>query len=175
MPQEPQIQPVVNPEPDDEISDEDFTIVDSSSPSAGQLSSAEQMNRSRSSERSRSRELVCPRSSSHASQQQQPDVPLPTGIQQNKATQNEDENSATVDPQNRVSNHSRLPQNQEDTQRKRPQTSKGKKNTPEHQPSTPQKAKKYKLMDSDENDEEPQNELGTSSESQTTVPVLPLQ
>ena len=30
-------------------------------------------------------------------------------------------------------------------------------------------------MDSDEHDEEPQNEPGTSSNSQTTVPVLPLQ
>ena len=30
-------------------------------------------------------------------------------------------------------------------------------------------------MDSDEDDEEPQNEPGTSSNSQTTVPVLPLQ
>ena len=30
-------------------------------------------------------------------------------------------------------------------------------------------------MDSDEDDEEPHNEPGTSSESQTTVPVLPLQ
>ena len=80
-----------------------------------------------------------------------------------------------MDPQNRVSNHSKSPQNQEDTRRQGPQTSKGKKNTAENQPSTPQKAKKYKLMDSDEDDEKPQNEPGTSSESQTTVPVLPLQ
>ena len=29
-------------------------------------------------------------------------------------------------------------------------------------------------MDSDEDDEEPQNELGTTSNSQTAVPVLPL-
>ena len=34
VPQEPQIQPVVTPESDDEISDEDFTIVNRSSPSA---------------------------------------------------------------------------------------------------------------------------------------------
>ena len=32
----------------------------------------------------------------------------------------------------------------------------------EKQPSTPQKAKKNKLMDSDEDDEEPQNVPGTS-------------
>ena len=48
-------------------------------------------------------------------------------------------------------------------------------NTAEKQPSTPPKAKKYKPMDSDEHDEETQNERGTSSNSQTTVPVLPLQ
>ena len=35
VPQEPQIQPMVTPESDDEISDVDFTVVDSSSPSAG--------------------------------------------------------------------------------------------------------------------------------------------
>ena len=39
---------------------------------------------------------------------------------------------------------------------------------------TPQNAKKCKLMDSDEDDEEHQNESGTSANSQTTVPVLPL-
>ena len=36
------------------------------------------------------------------------------------------------------------------------------------------KAKKYKLMDSEEDDEEPQNEPGTSSNSQPTAPVPPL-
>ena len=59
---------MITPESDDEISDEDFTIVDSSSPAAGPLSSAEQRNRSFTSERSRSCERVFPRSSSHASQ-----------------------------------------------------------------------------------------------------------
>ena len=101
VPQEPTIQRTVTPESDDEMSDEDFTIVDSSPPSA------EPKNRSRGSERSRSRERVCPRSSSLASRQQQSVVPLPPGIHQDQATQSEDENSATVDPQNRVSNHSR--------------------------------------------------------------------
>ena len=43
---EPYIKPMVTPESDDEISDEDFTIVDSSSPSAGPPPSAEQGNRS---------------------------------------------------------------------------------------------------------------------------------
>ena len=56
------------------------------------------------------------------------------------ATQSEDENSATVDPQNRVSNHSRSPQNQENTRRQGPQKPKAKKNTAEKQPRTPQKS-----------------------------------
>ena len=64
VPQEPHIQPMVTPESNDEISDEYFTIVDSSPPSA------ERGIRSRRSERSRSRERVYPRSSSHASGQQ---------------------------------------------------------------------------------------------------------
>ena len=34
--------------------------------------------------------------------------------------------------------------------------------------------KKHKSMDSDEDDEEPQNEPGSSSNSQRVVPVLPL-
>ena len=108
------------------------------------------------------------------SQQQQPVVP-PSGIQQNQATQSEYEDSATVDPQSRVTDHSRSSQDQEDLRRQGPQKQKGKKNTAEKQPSTPQKAKKYEPMDSDEDDEEPQNEPGTSSNSQNTVPVLPLQ
>ena len=174
MPQEPHIQPLVTPESDDEISDADFTIVDSSSPSARPPPCAEQRSHSRKSERSRSRERVYPRSSSHESQQQQPVVPPPSGIQQNQAIQSQDKNSVTVDPQIRVSNHSRSPQNQEDTRRRGPQTLKAKKNTAEKQPSTPQKAKKKKLMDSDDDDEKPKSESGTSSNSQTTVPVLPL-
>ena len=42
------------------------------------------------------------------------------------------------------------------------------------QPSTPRKTKKEDPLDSDEDDEEPQSELGTSSSSQSTVPVQPL-
>ena len=41
-------------------------------------------------------------------------------------------------------------------------------------PNDPPVAKKHKSMDSDEDDEEPQNEPGTSSTSQPFVPVLPL-
>ena len=74
---------------------------------------------------------------------------------------------------NRLSNHSRSPQDQEDSQRQGPQTQKGKKTAAEKQPSTPPKAKKHKSKDLDEDDEEPQNEPGTSSNSQPTAPVLP--
>ena len=35
VPQEPQIQPMVTPEPDDDVSDEDFTAMNPSSPTAG--------------------------------------------------------------------------------------------------------------------------------------------
>ena len=121
VPQEPEFHPVVTPEPDDDISDEDFAIVDSSLPSA------EQGNRSRRSERSRSRVRVPPRSSSDTSQQPQPVVP-PSGVQQTQATQGEDhDDAATVDPQNRVSDRSRSPQEQEDSRRQGPQALKGKK------------------------------------------------
>ena len=50
-----------------------------------------------------------------------------------------------------------------------------KENTAEKQPSTPQKAKKREPMDADKDDEKPQNEPETSSHSQTSVPILPLQ
>ena len=73
-----------------------------------------------------------------------------------------------------MSDHSRSPQDQEDSRRQGPRTQKGKKTFTEKQPSTPPKAKKHKSMDSDEDDEEPQNEPGLSSNSQPTVPVLPL-
>ena len=92
MPQEPRTQPVVTPEPDD-VSDEEFSDMNPSSPSAGPHPSAEQRGRSRRDERSRSRERVPPHSSSH-------DV---DGI------------SATVDPQNHVSIRSRSPQEREDS------------------------------------------------------------
>ena len=65
VPQEPAIQSMVTQELDDEFPDEDFTNVDSSPPSAGPLSSAEQGNRSRRAERVRSRERVHPASSNN--------------------------------------------------------------------------------------------------------------
>ena len=83
VPQEPQTQPMVTPEYDD-VSDEDFSVLSPSSPSAGPPPSAEERGRSRRDERSRSRERTPPHSSS----------------------QDVDENSATVDPQNRVSDRS---------------------------------------------------------------------
>ena len=79
-----------------------------------------------------------------------------------------------MDPQNRVSDRSRLPQEQEGSRRQGPQKQKGKKTVAEKQPSEVPKANKHKSMDSDEDDEEPQNEPGTSSNSQPTLPVLPL-
>ena len=91
---------------------------------------------------------------SHSSQRQQPVVPLQR-IQQNQTAQSDDDNSAAVDPQNYVSNHSGPPQDQEEIRRRDPQTPKGKKNTAEKQPSTPQKNKKRKPLDSDEDDEKP--------------------
>ena len=81
---------MVAPESDDEISDEDFTIINPSSPSAGPPQSFEQRNRTRRSERSRSRERVHSRAFWHASQQQQPMVP-PPGNMKNQATQSNDE------------------------------------------------------------------------------------
>ena len=92
---------------------------------------------------------------------------------QTLTTQGADEDSATVDPQNSVSDRSRSPQDQEDSRRQGPQKQKERKIVEEKQPSTPPKAKKHKSMDSDE-DDEPQNEPGTSSNSQPSVPVLPL-
>ena len=68
---------------------------------------------------------------------------------------------------NRVSDRSRSPQGQEEGSRRQgPQTLERKNNTAEKQPSELPRAKKHKSMDSDEHDEEPQNEPGTSSNSQ---------
>ena len=172
VPQVPQIQPMVTPEPDD-VSDGDFTHMNPSSPSAGPPPSAEQRGRSRRDERSRSRERVPPHSSSH--DRKQP-VVSPSRVQQTQtlATQGSDEDSATVDPQNRVSDRSRSSQEQGDSRRQGPQKQKGKKTAAENQPSESLKVTKHKFMDSDEYDEETQNEPGTSSTSQPTEPVLPL-
>ena len=125
-------------------------------------------------ERSRSRERVPPHSSPHASQQPEPVVP-PSKVQQiqPRATQGSDEDSAYVDPQNRVSNHSLSPQGQKGSRRQGPQKQKGNETVADSQPSESPKAKKHKSMDSDEDGEEPENEPGTSSTSHPTVPVLP--
>ena len=48
-----------------------------------------------------------------------------------------------------------------------------KKTAAEKQPREPPKARKHKSIDSDEDDEEHRYELGTSSNTQPTVPVLP--
>ena len=70
-----------------------------------------------------------------------------------------------MQPQSRVSGYSRSPQRKES-----PQKQKGKK-TLAKKPGDLPKAKKHKSMDSDEDDEDPQNEPGTSSNSQPTLPV----
>ena len=87
---------------------EDSAVVNPSLPSAGPPPSAEQ--RGRSIREQRSRERAPPHVPSHASQQPQPVVP-PPGAQQIQllATQGTDEDSATVEPQSRVSHRSRSP------------------------------------------------------------------
>ena len=99
--------PTVSPEPD-AVSHEDLTAMHLSSSSAGPPPTAGQGGRPRRDGRPRSRERVPPHSSSLASQQPQLVVP-PSGVQQTQslATQGADEDSATVDPQNRVSDRSR--------------------------------------------------------------------
>ena len=75
-----------------------------------------------------------------------------------------------MDPRSRVSDRSRSPQRKES-----PQRQKGKKTTAEvKNPSDLPKAKKRQPMDSHKEDEVPQNEPGTSSNTQPPVPVLPL-
>ena len=70
-----------------------------------------------------------------------------------------------------MSDSSRSPQRKES-----PQRQKGKKTTAEvKKPSDLPKAKKHKPVDSDEDDQVPQNEPGTYSNTQPPVPVLPLQ
>ena len=80
-----------------------------------------------------------------------------------------DEESATVEPQSRASDHSRSPQSKKSQQKIEGEESHGGKKL-----SDLPKAKKHKLMVSDEEDEEPHNEPGTSSNSQPIILVLPL-
>ena len=72
-----------------------------------------------------------------------------------------------------MSDHSRSPQDREDSRRHGPQKQKRKNIVAEKQPRELPKAKEHKSLDSDEDDEEPQNEPGTSSNSQPTATVLP--
>ena len=75
-----------------------------------------------------------------------------------------------MEPQSRVSNRSTLLQSKEN-----PQNQKGKKTKAEvGKPNELPVAKKHKSMDSDDDDEEPQSETGTSFYSQPFVPVLHL-
>ena len=128
-----------------------------SSPSVEPRPSAEQRSRSRRGDRSRSRERTTPHSS----------------------LQDRDESSTTVDPQNRVSDRSRAPQEQKGSRRQCPQKQRhdplqqrGKKTVAEKQSSESPKAKNHKSTDSDEDDEWPENEPGTTSNTQPIGPVL---
>ena len=144
VPQEPQIQPMVTPGSDDEISDKDFAIIDPSSPSSGPPHSAEQRNRFRRFERSRPTEYihVHPRMLQEYSRIKQLRAKM-------KIQQPWVHRIVWVIIQGQ-------PQDQEDTQRQGPQTPKGKTITAEKQPSTPPKAKNYKPTNSYEDDEESQ-------------------
>ena len=141
----------------DEISDEEVSDTNDSLPSVEPQPSAEQRGPSRRDERSRSRERTPRRSS----------------------PQEIDESSATVDSQNRVDDFSRSHQEREDSRRSGPQQQRhdssqqrGKKTVAGRQSSESPKANKYKPTDSYEDDEEPHNEPGTSSNSQLAAPVL---
>ena len=76
-------------------------------------------------------------------------------------------------PQNRVSDRSREPQDQEGSRRQDPPQQRGKKTVTERQSSESPESKKHKSTDSDEDDEEPQNDSRTSSNSRPTGLVLP--
>ena len=123
-----------------------------SSPSGEPPPSAEQRRRSRRDERSRSRERTPPHSSS----------------------QDANEDSATVDPQNRVRNRSRSPQEREDSRRQDPQQQRGKKTVAEQQPSELPSAKKSRsLLIQMRTMKNLRNEPGTSSNTQPAAPALP--
>ena len=108
-PQVPQIQPMDIQEPVTER-DEDPAVVNPSSPSAGPSPSSEQRGRSRRQLTFRSRERAPPHVPPHARQQPQPAAPPPREQQiQPLAIQGAGEESATVDPQSRVSDRSRSP------------------------------------------------------------------
>ena len=136
VPQEAQIQPMVTPESDDEISDVDFAIVDFP-PSAEQGIALEEPK-----DPDRVSEYIHVHTNMLVNNNSLLYLPPPPGIQQNQTTQSDDEKSAIVDPQNRVSNHSGPPQGQEDTRRQGPQTPKGKNILPKSCRVHRKKAKK---------------------------------
>ena len=79
----------------------------------------------------------------------------------------------TVDPQTRVTDRSRSPQEQEGPRRQGPHQQKERNILTESSRVHPQKTKKYKPMNSDEDDEEPRNPSATSSNAQPIAPALP--
>ena len=79
-----------------------------------------------------------------------------------------------LDPQNRVSDCSKSPQEQEDSRRQGPQQQrKEQKIVLKSKPVNHSKPRSTSLLDSDEEDEELRNEPGTSSITQPTAPMLP--
>ena len=154
--------------------EEDPTVVNPSS-STGISPPIEQRDRSRRQQRSRSRERTPQRTPPYTSSQsgQQPQhVVHPPGEPQTQplASQDTDGGSDAVEPHSRTSNRSTLLQSTEN-----PQNQKGKKTKKEvEKPNDLPVVEKCKSMDSDEDDEKPQNEPGTASTSQPFVPVLPL-
>ena len=147
VPQEPQTQPMVSPEAD-EVSDEEFSDVNESL-NHQQLDHHHQLNKE-----------VVPKETK--------DLDRCERAPPRSSSQNADEDSAPVDPQNRVHDRSRSPQEQEESRRQDPQQQKGKKTVADKRPSEPPKAKKHTSIDSDEDEEEPRNEPGTSSNCTST-------
>ena len=127
--------------------DEDPAVVNPSLLSAGPSPSVEQRGRSRRQQRSISRERTPPHTPPHAGQQPQPVAPPPREQQIHPQTVT-DEESASLEPQGCVSDHSTLPKSKES-----PQKQNGKKTMADaKKPSDVPKANKHKLMDSDEED-----------------------
>ena len=145
VPQGPQVQPVIIREPVTEP-DEDPTVVNPSS-STGLSPSVEQRDRSTRQQRSRSRERTQPHTSSQSGQQLQQVVP-PPAEPQIQPRQDTDEESETVEPQNRTSSRSTLLQSKENpqNQKERKQRRKWRNRMIDLLP------KKHKSMVSDEDD-----------------------
>ena len=131
-PHVPRIQLTVTPETDD-VTSEDFHRCET--PHHHQLDHDRQLNRKVAPEEIKDPDLVseCLHIHLHSDSQQPQFVMPPSEVQQTQtlATQGSDEDSATADPQNRVSDRSRSSQEQEGSRRQGPQIQKGTKTTAE--------------------------------------------